>query len=355
MIIKEIKVEKYNIGLRRSFTYHTLTLKSLSYALVTTKSDSGLIGLGEAALAWDVTGETQAGALAAGRLISPLLVGRRLDDISDVASTMSELNYSLAGNTGLKAGIESALFDILGQKLKKPIYQLLGGKKKFSVVLQKTFSYEELANDYESIIKRALKSGVQIFKFKIGVNLKLEVDILTQVRKKFPKIEIVVDANQTWRDWRLAERGLRVFDQVKIKWVEQPLLAWDFEGMALLRHKLRVPIMADESCHNLFHLKLLYEKRAIDFINIKLAKCGGILPAKEMIVFCDQHKIGYMLGDMLHSALGTAYNLHAAMLGNFLSYDLTLPERLRSDKARGLVFDGFKAYIPNKPGLGVKF
>lgn len=348
-------MEKYNIGLRRPFTYHTLTLKSLPYALVMAKSDSGLIGLGEAALVWDVTGETQAGALAVGRLISPLLVGRRLDNISAVASTMSELNYSLAGNTGLKTGVESALFDILGKKFKKPIYQLLGGKKKSSVVLQKTFSYEELINDYESIIVRALKSGVQIFKFKIGVNLKLEADVLTQVRKKFPKIEIVVDANQTWRDWRLAEHALRAFAQVKIKWVEQPLLSLDFDGLALLRRKLRVPIMADESCHNLFHLKLFYEKRAIDFINIKLAKCGGLLSAKEMIAFCEQHKIGYMLGDMLHSALGTAYNLHAATLGNFLSYDLTLPERLRSDKARGLVFDGFKAYIPNQPGLGVNF
>ena len=65
MFIKRITAEKYTIKLREPFSYHTLTLDSLPYVLIRAASDKGLVGIGEAALAWDVTGETQAGALAA--------------------------------------------------------------------------------------------------------------------------------------------------------------------------------------------------------------------------------------------------------------------------------------------------
>ncbi|MDP1709904.1 MAG: enolase C-terminal domain-like protein [Candidatus Komeilibacteria bacterium] len=220
--------------------------------------------------------------------------------------------------------------------------------------MQKTFSFEEERRDLAPIIQAASEQGVKIFKFKVGGQIAQEIKALWKVHKQFPKINVVLDANQAWNSPEAALKFLRSLKNIKIKWLEQPLAGQDYDGLAALRQQTRVPIMADESCHNLHDLKLLREKQAIDLVNIKLAKCGGLLAARAMIEYCDKNKIGYMLGDMLHSAVGTAYNLHAACLGNFISYDLTLPTRLQSDKGHGLIFEGFKAYIPTQSGLGVK-
>ena len=355
MIIKTLTAEKYTLKLRKPFSYHTLTLKHLPYALVRVTTDIGIVGIGEAALAWDVTGETQAGALAATKLIELIITGSRLLELEDVRKLMTNINEYLAGNTGLKAAIDSALLDVLGQTKRKPIFALLGGKKRPFVRLQKTFSFEEMSDGLDSAIQEAQKQGVNIFKFKVGGDTSAEIDILRATRKMFPSIDIVLDANQAWDSPASALKFLKVLGSVKIKWFEQPLRAQDYDGLATLRSKTNVSIIADESCHNLWQLKILHEKNALDLVNIKLSKCGGLLEAQRMIGYCHKHGIKYMLGDMIQSDVGTAYNLHAACLGDFVSYDLTLPSRLRSPGVSGLSWNGYTVEVPAKPGLGVTY
>jgi len=353
MFIKHVAAKKYTLKLREPFSYHTLTLDSLWYVLITATSSTGVVGIGEAALAWDVTGETQEGALAAAALAAPFIAGAHIDSVADVKNIITAIEATIANNTGLKAGIESALLDILGQTKKLPIYKLLGGSAKPFIILQKTFSFQETRRDVASVIQAAIGQGVNVFKFKVGGRQAEEVKILRKIYKRFPEIDIVLDANQAWSSPRAALTFLSALKDVKLKWLEQPLASQDYDGLAALRRQTSVPIMADESCHNVHDLKLLHEKQAIDLVNIKLAKCGGLFAACAMIDYCEKNGIGCMLGDMLHSAVGTAYNLQAACLGKFISYDLTLPERLQSDKSRGLIFEGFKAYIPTQSGLGV--
>jgi len=353
MLIKRLTAEKYDLKLREPFSYHTLTLDCLRYVLIRVTTDTGLVGIGEAALAWDVTGETQGGALAAAEIIEPLVVGSRLLEVDDVRFLMMRIGASLAGNTGLKAAVESALFDVLGQAKRKPVFALLGGKKKLFVRLQKTFSFEEMGRVSDSVIKDIIKQGVKIFKFKVGDDKSAEVSILRVIGKLFPDISIVLDANQAWSSPAEAVTFLKALSSLKIAWLEQPLPAQDYDGLARLRRQIRIPIMADESCHNLWHLKILKERHAIDLVNIKLSKCGGLLEAKRMIAYCREHGFKYMLGDMIHSDVGTAYNLHAACLGNFVSYDLTLPSRLDASRASGLTWNGYTVAVPTVPGLGV--
>ena len=353
MLIKVLSAEKYTLKLREPFSYHTLTLNSLPYVLIRVTTDTGLVGIGEAALAWDVTGETQAGALAAIKLIEPLIIGVNLLEVDDVKTLMMDVEAYLAGNTGLKAAVESALFDVLGQKEGKPIFELLGGKKKPFILLQKTFSFEEMSDDPENIIQKAQTQGVNIFKFKVGGNISAEANKLKTISELFPGINIVIDANQAWDSPAQVLIFLEMLGSVKIGWLEQPLHAHDYDGLATLRKKTQIPIMVDESCHNLWHLKILNEKKALDSVNIKLSKCGGLLEAKRMIDYCDTHGLKYMLGDMIQSDVGTAYNLHAACLGDFVSYDLTLPSRFHSSEVSGLSWDGYRVEVPTKQGLGV--
>ncbi len=353
MNIKKITGYKTTIPLQKSFTYFTASLTHLPYVCVVIEADNGLIGIGEAALAWDVTGETQRGALACIDLLRPIIVDSPIETLEHVQNSIDQIKLALYGNTALKTGIESALLDILGQHRHLPIHTILGGQEKEYVTFQRTYSFEEIALGAADLARDAYAKGVRTFKYKVGRDWKRESDVIHEIRSAYPDITITIDANQAWGTVEIARNFLKKVEDANIAWVEQPLQAADYEGLALLRRQCDIPVMADESCHTLRDLKILESFDAIDFVNIKLAKCGGLFELIKMIEFCETHGIRYALGDMLHSSTGTAYNLHAATLGNFVTYDLTLPDRIRDDYGEGLTFEDFNATIPQSPGLGV--
>ena len=355
MKIASWRGQKYTIPLARPFSYFNTTLESLPYLLITITTDSGFIGLGDAPLAWDINGETQEGALACLHILQPILIGKKIETIEDAVEIMSSINGILYGNTGLKCGIESALLDCVGYYQKTPIWTLVGGIPKKSVMLQKTFSYEEISADIQSCANSAYENGVRIFKFKVGNNAHAEYTAIKILRQRYSDATITIDANQAWKTVSDARVFLSSINDQDIGWIEQPLHAHNYEGLAALRRECRIPIMADESCHTLSNIYLLHAMSAVDIINMKLGKCGGLFELKKMIAFCNQNGIRYALGDMIHSSLGTAYNLHAATLDNFMTYDLTLPDRIGHDCGEGLAFDGWRAFIPQNSGLGVTY
>lgn len=355
MNIRSIVGQKYSIPLNKPFSYFNTTLTHLPYLCITIISDNGLIGIGEAALAWDINGETQEGALACLRILQSLCIDKKIETVEDAIGIMDSIQLMLHGNTGLKCGIESALLDSVGQFQKAPIYALLGGEHKESITFQKTFSYEEVSADIQSYANSAYKSGVRIFKFKVGNNAQAEYDAIKIVRQCYPDVTITVDANQAWRTVSDACAFLSPISDLNIGWIEQPLHAHDYEGLAALRAQCGIPIMADESCHTLSDIQLIHAMKAADSVNMKLGKCGGLFELKKMISFCNRNGIRYALGDMIHSSIGTAYNLHASTLGVFITHDLTLPNRIGHDCGEGLRFDGWQAYIPQSPGLGVTY
>jgi len=355
MTIASLQAKPFNVRLRRPFSFFAYTLKALPYALVSITTREGIRGIGEAALAWDVTGETQPGALAVTKLLKGVVEKKHIDSVDDVKDILEEINGAVFGNTGLKTALESALLDALGQEKQKPIFRLLKASPKKSVTFQKTFSFEELDAAIGDIAQQYASQGVSVFKFKIGKNAERELRALQKVRRACPKATLTLDGNQAWRRYQEAQRFLDKTKPMHIAWVEQPLHWDDTDGLAKLRAAGFV-IMVDESCHAIADVRRLAKARALDLVNMKLAKCGGLFALKEMIQFCEKEGIGFMLGDMIHSPVGTAYNLHAATLGNFLSYDLTLPNRLHPKEkhiGKGLVFKGCTAQIPQGPGLGV--
>ncbi|MFA6973828.1 MAG: enolase C-terminal domain-like protein [Parcubacteria group bacterium] len=355
MKIVNIEAKKVNIRLSRPFSYFLATLNHLPYVIVSIKLESGIVGYGEAAMGWDTTGEVQGGGIEIFNLIiKPILKNKRISNVPDVEKILFEVNQYVYGNTALKAGLEAALLDALGKLKNKPVYVLLGGIKKEYIIPQKVFSFEE--NDFQKLkeeIEESKKQGVAYFKFKAGKKIDSLIKILDRLSRINPDYSFIIDVNQGWNNSDNALKAINKLEKFNIAWIEQPVRHADFEGLAEIRRKTKIPIMADESCHNILDLENLYLRKSVDMINIKLAKCGGIIEAKKMINFCDKHKIKYMLGDMLQSSLGTAANLQAATLGNFVSYDLTMPERIKSDPFGGLVFGGLKAYIPKGYGLGV--
>ena len=356
MKIKSIKLIKFNPRLTKPFVYFMAKLNFLPYVLVEIKVDNGLVGYGEAALAWDVTGETQDGALGILKYIKPLVLDQEFNSLKELEQITSKINTYIYGNNALKAAIEMSLLDILGKEKKMPVFEILGGKNKDFVLAQKVFTFNYTFKEIQKNIKESLANGTKIIKLKVGQDFKKEITTISHICKMFPDVKLVFDVNQGWINTEIALRNIKQLEKYSnnISWIEQPILYYDYDGLAEIRKNTKIKIMADESCKNLFDLENLYYRQAIDLVNIKLAKTGGMIEMIKMIKFCEKNKIGYMLGDMISSSLGTAANLQAATLGNFVSYDITLPGSLKKDPFIGLEFDNCKAFIPKNTGLGVE-
>ena len=94
--------------------------------LVRIEADNGVVGWGEAAAAPTMTGETVASMMAAADLMAPSLLQRTADDIAGACAAMDAQMY---GNTGAKAAIEMALYDLLGRAADRPLHALLGDEE----------------------------------------------------------------------------------------------------------------------------------------------------------------------------------------------------------------------------------
>ena len=235
MTIASLQAKPFNVRLRRPFSFFAYTLKALPYALVSITTREGIRGIGEAALAWDVTGETQPGALAVTKLLKGVVEKKHIDSVDDVKDILEEINGAVFGNTGLKTALESALLDGLGQEKQKPIFRLLKASPKKSVTFQKTFSFEELDAAIGDIAQQYASQGVSVFKFKIGKNAERELRALQKVRRACPKATLTLDGNQAWRRYQEAQRFLNKTKPMHIAWVEQPLHWDDTDGLATVR------------------------------------------------------------------------------------------------------------------------
>src|SRR5690606_7533109 len=88
--------------------------------------------------------------------------------------------------------------------------------------------------------------------------------------------------------------------------VEQPVPAEDLDGLAWVTERVDTPILADESVFSVRDLLAVIERRAADLVNVKLAKCGGLAPARTLLELARAAEMGTMVGSMMEGPVGVA-------------------------------------------------
>jgi len=350
IMISKLDIQPFILELKKPFSYAALTLTHLPYALVRVEDSDGVVGYGEAALAWDATGETTASAMGMRQYIWPLIKDVQISSVEDVASLMDVVQCSITRNGGVKAGLEAALFDLLGKRENKNLLEFFSAMPK-KIVSQTVLSF----GDFQSVL-----DGTHVFgapssiKIKCGKSFDME-KVIEAVRKKFPDIVLNIDVNQGWHNSGYALRCIKTLAPFNLAWVEQPLPVSDVVGYKKLVGESPLSIMLDESVCTLQDVVLCIGAGCGTLINIKLAKCGGLLPALAIARWCETRDVRYMIGDMIHSSLGTAMNLYAGALCNPVAQDLTTPDALTSDPTSGVVCEDGVFSPPTGPGLGIRF
>jgi L-alanine-DL-glutamate epimerase-like enolase superfamily enzyme len=169
-----------------------------------------------------------------------------------------------------------------------------------------------------------------------------------------PDIGLRVDANQGWSPANavVALRGLEPFN---VQFCEQPVPYWDWEGLKFVRGKVAVPVMADEAIHSPHDVIDGIRRDAMDMINIKLMKSGGILPGLRIATIADAANIQCMVGCMSETRIALTAAAHLVFSQRNIRYaDLDSFLLAESDPVvGGMQVTKGVVQLPDAPGLGV--
>jgi L-alanine-DL-glutamate epimerase-like enolase superfamily enzyme len=281
-------------------------------------TDSGITGMGECSAFPMLVGETQNTCFEVAKDLARILKGK---DPLDIEGRLKELDAYIAFNSTIKSGFDIALHDLAAKAAQKPLYQFLGGNKK-KIQSDLTIGIntpEEMAATARTFVA----DGVEVIKIKLGKNAKEDVERVRRIREAVgPDIRLRIDANQGWT-YEDALYALGQMGAWDIQFCEQPMRHWNDPLLPQLRKQSPVKIMADESVFDHYDAIRLIEAGACDYINIKLAKSGGLLEAKKIAEEAGKRGTPCMIGGMLESRLALTAKVHFAMSqDNVVFYDL---------------------------------
>ena len=354
MKITKVKLGIISVPLRVPFKTALRTVNSVEDVIVEIHTDTGNIGYGEAPPTGAITGDTTGAIIGALKdHIIKTIVGRDVDDFENL---MKDLNSCIVKNTSAKAAVDIALWDLYGQLHKIPVHKLLGGSRK-KLITDITISVnppEEMARDAINAIKR----GYNTLKVKVGIDPTLDVARLSAIREAIGKdYRIRIDANQAWTP----KQAIKLLNQMQdkgldIELVEQPVKAYDFEGLAHVTKYANVPVLADESVFSPEDAFKILEMKAADLINIKLMKCGGIYNALKIISMAEVLGVECMIGCMLEAKVSVNAAVHLACAKQIITkIDLDGPVLCSEDPVvGGAIFNEKEIIVSDDYGLGIK-
>mgnify|MGYP005832182737 FL=1 len=333
-----IEWQTYSLNLKHTFTIARGSRNQQHIVLTKIKHD-GEIGYGEASPS-DRYKEDQDS-------VSKFYDKVDLSNFNDPFLVEDILNYLeklVAGNQAAKAGIDIALYDLIGKKLKMPLWKYFGLNPDKTPTTSFTIGID-LPEIIENKIKEA--EDFPILKVKLGVSNDEEI---IKIIRKYTDKTLRVDANEGWESKELARDKILFLEKEGVEFVEQPMPAEDVEGIKWLRRQIHIPIIADEAMKTIRDVSKIYE--LYDGINIKLMKCGGINNALKIIHAAKAMDLKIMLGCMVESSVGIAA---AAQLSPLVDYaDLDGNILITNDPFTGIYHQKGKIILSNKPGLGIQ-
>ena len=201
-----------------------------------------------------------------------------MDLLADLAPDIADLEgpagvevfcegLAAAGVPALRAGLSAAAWDLAGQQAGEPVWRMLGLARP-SVRTSYTIA---IGAPEEMLAQARAASAFGTLKVKLGFDG--DLDLARRLKVELPDVTFRYDANEGW-DRERAASALAVLEDLDAELVEQPLPAADTEGMAWLKERTRIPLLADEAVLTIDDLDAVSD--AYDGVVVKLSKAGGI-------------------------------------------------------------------------------
>jgi L-rhamnonate dehydratase len=337
----------------RTFTFH-------GWLVVEVFTDDGLVGIGNAALAPQVTKQV------IDLYLKPLLLGRDPWDIEFLWQNMYRKTMAFArqgiGMVAISA-IDIALWDILGKSAKQPVYRLLGGRTKPRIPVYASRLYSVELCELEAEAKRYKKEGYKAMKLRFGwgpadgaAGMQRNLDLVRTVREAVGDgVDVMADAYMGWTlDY--AKRMLPLLEPFHLRWLEEPVIPDDVHGYAELKSYGRIPIAGGEHEFTVYGFRDLLQARALDYIQFDTNRVGGITQARKIAALAEAYSVPVIPhAGQMHNYHVVMASLNSPMAEYFPVVDVEVGNELfwyifdGEPKAK----DGFIDLDENVPGLGL--
>jgi L-alanine-DL-glutamate epimerase-like enolase superfamily enzyme len=259
-----------------------------------------------------------------------------------VAAAARRASDAIRGHGAAKCALDTALHDLAGKVSGLPVRDLIGLP---GDIPPTDFT---LGIDEPAVVAERARRASSFPALKIKVGGPSDVATLEAVRAVYDG-PIRVDANTGWTRESAAELLPRLID-LGVELIEQPFPARALRDLAWLQDRSQLPIVADESA--VFLEDLVSLEGIVAGINVKLAKCGGTAPAREMLEEARRRGFRTFLGCMEETSVGIAASVAVASLADWVDLDGNL--LLADDPFEGLVLGEDCRWRPSdEPGLGV--
>lgn len=288
----------------QTFAFH-------GWLVVEVFTDDGLAGIGNAALAPQVTKQV------IDLHLKPLLIGKDPWDIEFLWQLMYRKTMAF-GRRGLGmvaiSAVDIALWDILGKSAKQPVYRLLGGRTKTRIPVYASRLYSVELSELAAEAKRYKAEGYKAMKLRFGWGptdgadgMQRNLNLVRTVRETVGDgIDVMADAYMGWTlDY--AKRMLPLLEPFQLRWLEEPVIPDDVHGYAELKSYGRIPIAGGEHEFTVYGFRDLLEARALDYIQFDTNRVGGLTQARKIAALAE----AYSVPVIPHA--GQMHNYHAVM------------------------------------------
>ena len=237
-----------------------------------------------------------------------MVVGREVAGAAEIWGLMKPVR----GHRMAKAAIETACWDLEARRAGVPLWKHLGGVRK-TISCGVSIGIQESPEALIAKIEKEVAAGYQRIKIKIKPGWDLK--IIEEVRKRFPEIQLMGDANSayTLQDVPL----FKSLDQFNLMMIEQPLAHDDIFDHAELQQQIRTSVCLDESVRSAEDALHAIKLGSCRIINLKLGRVGGHSEAKRAERVCRENSVPVWCGGMLESGIGRAHNIAMSTLAGF--------------------------------------
>ena len=281
-------------------------------------------------------------------VVIPAILGAEVESIEQ----WNRMLDGVAAGNFTKCSVETAWWDIEGQRQGKPLWRLLGGARNLAPSGLAVGLYDTVG-DMLRTVERYLGDGYKRVKLKIERGR--DIEIVKAARAAFGAIPLFVEANGAYSlddieiFQKLDEFGLMMF--------EQPFPGPQLAELAKLQELVTTPVCLDESLESLSHLERAIELGSLRIANVKIQRVGGLFHALEMYTRCTERRIPVWIGTMPELGIGQAQGAAMATLANCV-YPTDVEASLRWFKDDIVepwieVTDGCLR-SPDTPGLGYR-
>ncbi len=272
--------------------------------LVGVETDSGIVGYGEVCPLGPFYLPAYANGVRAGiRELAPHLIG---EDPCQLGKLNRVMDAALKGHPYVKSGIDIACWDILGKAAQLPVCVLLGGRYGEDVTLYRAIS-QEAPEAMAARVARYRSEGYRRFQLKVGGDPDVDIERIRAVSEQMqPGDRLVADANTGW----LPHEAMRVVRAVRDLdvYIEQPCLSYE-ECLSIRRH-CDLPFVLDESIDGIDILLRAHADLAMDVVNLKISKLGGLTKTCQARDLCVSLGIAMTLEDSWGGDITTAAIAH---------------------------------------------